>query len=59
MQKVTRFYKDYNISNTLLFETFFNYIIILMTLFGPTIFILYVILTGFHQEIIKLFTIYK
>lgn len=59
MCKVTSLYKDYESTNTLRSKTFLNYIIIIMPLFGLTISRFYLALLGFHQEIIKLSTVYE
>ncbi len=48
IQKVTGSYKNYSTSNTLWFEAFLNYTMILMVLFDPTIPTLYLALAGFH-----------
>lgn len=48
MRKVTGSYKDYGSTNTLWSETFLNYTMILIALFGPTIPALYLALAGFH-----------
>lgn len=59
MCKAIRFYKNYDISNIFGSKVFFNCIIILIALFGSIILILYLDLTEYYGEIIKLSIIYK
>ena len=53
MRKVTRSYKDCEISNMLWSKVFLNYIMIVIALFSPNIPTWYLVLTDFYREVIN------